>query len=202
MNENGAEPGGVTVLPAEAEHFAMAADPMFWASHAESLRWAALVLSAEEARQAEAVSHGVRMAEADPNYKWPASPPSVTSHAVMLCAFALENLFKALAIVDDRALVESNRIDRSLRGHDLVELAKLARVDLSPDEARYCELGSNAIRFAGRYPVPLRGEGMYSSISYGRRRGEVFEGLYQRLVAMIPERRGWTIQSSPPTSAT
>ena len=78
----------------------------------------------------------------------------------MLMSFAVENLLKA-AIVRDKGLCfkrkfeESQRFPDKLKEHDLVKLAKMAKLRFNiKEEDLLRRLSRNAI-WKGRYPVPL-----------------------------------------------
>jgi len=83
---------------------------------------------------------------------------------LMLAAFAMENLLKALIVQDQRKTLEHDFAEKRelptiLRTHDLCRLAERARVTLGDDRTRKLldRLTRHSV-WAGRYPVPLRPE--------------------------------------------
>ena len=70
--------------------------------------------------------------------------------------FALENLFKGIIIQDDPSMVTNGVISKSLKSHNLLELAALALVDLDPIEGFFLDVGTACATWAGRYPTSLR----------------------------------------------
>lgn len=74
----------------------------------------------------------------------------------MLWAYSFENLFKVLIILklkDEENITEVPTED--LKSHDLQQLAKKAKFNLSNDESFYLGVITKASIWAGRYPMPF-----------------------------------------------
>ena len=82
----------------------------------------------------------------------------------MLCAYAIENLFKARIIQKERARLEaqlpsSTVLPKQLRQHDLYQLALDAGLEaLAHEEAALLRRLTRSSVWYGRYPVPLTDE--------------------------------------------
>jgi len=83
---------------------------------------------------------------------------------LMLAGFALENIFKALIVQDQRDSLESEyssngKLPNVLKNHNLIDLAKQALLTLGDDGTKGLlgRLMRHSI-WAGRYPVPIRSD--------------------------------------------
>lgn len=74
----------------------------------------------------------------------------------LLAGFALENALKGLIIRNEPDAAIDGRLDRSLRTHNLLRLAKRASVPLTVAEAFYLQVGTQCTTWAGRYPASMR----------------------------------------------
>ena len=116
-------------------------------------------------------------------------PPSVMSCFVFLAALSIENLFKGLIVIDHPEYVEQGKLRGDvITKHDLILLAKEARVTLNDEERDLCELGSSAIVSWGRYPIPKNVSEMNSKITVNERICQVFDELFIRLSECITNR--------------
>ena len=78
---------------------------------------------------------------------------------MMLVAFAAENLLKGILIARHPRRVTPAKLTKwEGGGHDLVELAKTAKVTLTPDERTLLLTLSVHAEWLGRYPCPLSHE--------------------------------------------
>ena len=81
----------------------------------------------------------------------------------MLIAFAIENLFKAVAVRNNRFLYQKNfeqtkKFPKELQEHDLTKLAQIARLTFSEQEEDLMRRLSRSAIWYGRYPVPIKYE--------------------------------------------
>lgn len=85
--------------------------------------------------------------------------------ATMLGSVAIENLLKGI-IVQKKQEKREPLFDKKgkfcIDTHNLLELSEIAEVDLTPEENILLEKLEQFIRWAGRYPIPLRSEEMRS----------------------------------------
>ncbi len=134
---------------------------------------------------------------------------------LMLAGYALENMLKALIVHDRRDLLDQDftskkRLPKDLRSHDLVDLAKQARMRLADDDTKglLTRLTRHSI-WAGRYPVPIEtadvpAENFFKLASpdlicvsaYVKQDWENSRRLFQRANEIIETRR--TAQRSAP----
>ncbi len=86
--------------------------------------------------------------------------PFIGGVAMMLYAFAAENLLKAgLVARGDGQLSNGNF---ALKSHKLEDLANDLGLILDAEERELLERLENFLEWAGRYPIPLIAEGLYS----------------------------------------
>jgi hypothetical protein len=79
----------------------------------------------------------------------------------LLRGLAIENLLKGLLVARDPSQVRrAIRWNVSRGGHDLVQLSRLAGLDIDEDEQRVLDALTEAVIWAGRYPVPRNHEGL------------------------------------------
>ncbi len=75
--------------------------------------------------------------------------------AQLLYAYALENVLKGLVVVNRPAIASENKIDGSIKTHDLIKLSKLAKYDIGFAEKKVLENLTRIATWAGRYPVDV-----------------------------------------------
>ena len=85
--------------------------------------------------------------------------PFTGSVAVMLYAFALENLLKAGLAAKGVAIRPNGNF--ALKTHKLEDLADDLALTLEPDERELMERLEHFLEWAGRYPIPLHPEALY-----------------------------------------
>jgi hypothetical protein len=71
----------------------------------------------------------------------------------LLCAFAFENALKGLIVANQPSLMGETKINRAVKSHDLIELAKRADFAIGGQEPRILDALSQIGEWAGRYPV-------------------------------------------------
>ena len=126
-----------------------------------------------------------RAYRADPKQNALPSKPRTFWVTFFLAATAIENLLKANLVVEHPECISKGRFQGKVIGkHNLLRIAEDAGIALNPDERDFCELGSEAIRSFGRYPI---GKSMASSPSR-LRIGEYAFSTYQRLYDRLWQR--------------
>lgn len=94
----------------------------------------------------------------------------------MLWGYAFENLFKAIIIVNLRKRTGIRKVPfGEIKNHDLVELAKMAAINISEDEEFYLEICRKCSEWAGRYPIPLNLHGLPQKRKAMKTREELIE---------------------------
>lgn len=84
---------------------------------------------------------------------------SVVSVHRMLIGYSIENLVKAILIQRNQNLIKDNgTINKQITVHLSVELMKECNISLSSEEIDLITMLSWYVRWAGRYPVPLKVE--------------------------------------------
>lgn len=113
---------------------------------------------------------------------------------ILLASLALENVLKGLIIANDAKLIASGKLDKSLKSHNLIDLAK--RVDgliLSKDEKRILQVCQDAIPYWGRYPIPLEYKGLKPVEAVNDKFRTCFRQLHYRLCKSLydSQKDGW-----------
>ena len=114
--------------------------------------------------------------------------------ALMLYGLVVENLFKAL--LTDRGLSASPTGNFSQKSHDLLALATKLDFLLDDSEAELLERLQNFVEWAGRYPIPLYADGLYSRQLVAGGEGALYgissldgvriSAILSRIEAMLP----------------
>lgn len=152
--------------------------PSAWISHAVNLRYSAEALFLYDAE----VFDRIFSAKARPRL------PAFFSPNVerMLMGFSLENLLKALVLMNSanarRAFAKQGNLAWNFASHDLLKLAAAANISLSNEDAHFLDVLSTCATWAGRYPLPMnehqfprRRKGAPNREMLNRRRRKEFE---------------------------
>ncbi len=81
----------------------------------------------------------------------------------LLWGFAFENMLKGILISKHPEFVHTRGIDKQLKTHNLIELAKKCAVKLDKTETKILERLTKDIIWRQRYPIPLNLERMIST---------------------------------------
>ena len=74
--------------------------------------------------------------------------------AFSLYGSALENAFKGIMVSKDSSLIGANCLSKSLKEHNLINLARSAGVSLSPSEEYVLQWVTEVLIWKARYSVP------------------------------------------------
>lgn len=113
---------------------------------------------------------------------------------VLLAGLALENVLKGMLVARDPTLINQGHLHGSIRSHKLLELAgAMPDLSLSETEQRVLSICQDAIPYWGRYPVPLRYNGLSPREAATAQFRERFRALHSRLCRSIYEsiKDGW-----------
>lgn len=124
------------------QHKKIASKPLTWVLTADEL------LRAFELLATHVVEDSTKRQEASDKYI-----PSISSSAMMLGGFAIENMLKAIYVSRYSAFDSSGNL--TIVKHDLLTLADALEISLTKDERMLLERLTQFITWAGRYPVPL-----------------------------------------------
>ncbi len=104
-----------------------------------------------------------------------------------LASTAIENLLKAILIRDDEKIhVERGRLcSDEIKTHDLLKIAKAARVTLIPDEEDFCELGTISINHFGRFYLGIKSTKQPYKLSINESFYPIYKQLYDNLLSDI-----------------
>jgi hypothetical protein len=190
------------------ETFKAGQSPFGWLSSAERLQAAAEAIlereeagaptyfSALEAARREAVEKSYSSKDKTGVAVVRCEPPNYLP-AQLLCAFALENIFKGMMVANDPAIANETKLNNELKSHELDLLAAKAGFALSPEEQLLLRTLSEIAIWAGRYPVASRlvdhtsppMSDPHDLLNFGRQHPTlrcVFQRAEEALVSKIP----------------
>ncbi len=169
--------------------------PDSWLSYSEELEEAAEVLWSDK-------DNGMAIeSETQFDGKWHTKKSSAHSRSyILLASLALENVLKGLIIAGNSNLISSGKLDKSLKSHKLLNLAK--RVDglvLSKGDVRILQICQDAIPYWGRYPIPLEYKGLKPIQAVTDKFHTNFRDLHFRLCKWLYEqlKEGWDSSVGP-----
>jgi hypothetical protein len=113
---------------------------------------------------------------------------------LLLAGFALENILKAILIVDDPTLISTGVLDAKVKSHDLAKLATdCGLLILSEEESELLATCSGAIPYWGRYPIPLHHKVRRDVEHVTSTMRETFNKLHYRLCKLVYDKikDGW-----------
>ena len=119
---------------------------------------------------------------------------------ILLAGLALENALKGLIIARDPTLITSGKLDRTLHNHKLTVLAgKIPDIVFSPDDRDTMKICESAIPYWGRYPIPLKYEGLEPTVAASPEFRERFIALHFRICRALYYmiRDGWETGFGP-----
>ncbi|MBB5546992.1 hypothetical protein A8H39_06615 [Paraburkholderia fungorum] len=129
-------------------------DPRVWAADSDSLMRSFNILAEQHTRD---LGDNIRRAVKSAGAPVPRIP-EIGANAMMLGALATEVLFKGIALsrkeVQESLESEDKAIAKRLWSHRLSDIAVLAGVELTGDEATLCEQLEIFATWAGRYSTP------------------------------------------------
>lgn len=169
----------VPIMPEPEPHqfYRMHASPYFWRMKADELRHAADILWPECVRQLESLTPPFRGADNEA-----LTPPLMTFTIFSaLAGFSIECLLKGTAIKQDQTLISNGNLAGKLQNHNLLKLARLARVPLSQNEHIFCKHVNHDMEVEFRYPVAKSHTRRRDSIQLGGKWPDVYHGLFNRL---------------------
>lgn len=151
--------------------------PSEWLSYAEDLGQAAETLWADSDNRLELQAE----TQLDKSLEIIKSIAHSRSY-ILLASLALENVLKGLLVAGDSKLVSGGYLDKTLKSHKLVELARrINELVLSNDEESILEVCQDAIPYWGRYPIPLEYKGLKPKEAASSEFRDTFRTLHFRL---------------------
>ncbi|MFI5219002.1 MAG: hypothetical protein ACHQNT_05885 [Bacteroidia bacterium] len=175
-----------TALNWQYEGFGM---PFWWLSKAEELKHSADILWRDIATEGNAFLELCEKIKKGGKIITQPRRPSVMNSFLLISGLSLENLFKGIILIEYPEFVKDGKLrGKTITSHDLIHLAKEAKIQLSNDEKNLCELASESIIHLGRYPIPKnKGESLgFMRIIYTIK--EVYDAFFLRLSNEIPLR--------------
>lgn len=160
--------------------------PYFWRRKAKELKFSAEILFPVAKEQIEKSVSVIKDKNFDPDeYNW------VHPTYMALIGFSTECLFKAAIIRDNPAFVSNGKLAKSLKTHNLIKLAKLAKIHLTYDEEKFCEEAYEYMEWY-RYPIPydIKEKSFFESSITNRESAnsppdEIFTELFNRICPTI-----------------
>jgi len=163
--------------------------PVAWLEYAEELE------QASEALWADSGNGIVIQAETQLDGSTLSKKSSVHSRSyILLASLALENVLKGLIIANDAKLINSGRLDKSLKSHKLIDLAeRVEGLVFSKNEIYILQTCQDAIPYWGRYPIPLEYKGLKPTEAASDEFRACFRQLHFRLCKWLYDliKDGW-----------
>lgn len=109
--------------------------------------------------------------------------PSVSRAYILLAGYTIENLLKALLIVENPQLIKSGKIESKIsKGHNLNDLSdKIKSLKFRKNEVELLNLFSEALPYWSRYPIPKYWEKLSEEKILNQKLYDTFNKLYHKL---------------------
>jgi hypothetical protein len=121
--------------------------------------------------------------------------PTISRGFILLAGYTIENLLKALLIIEKPELIETGKIDNEITsGHNLYLLIeKIDSISFDSNEIKLIKTFSEAIPYWGRYPVPKKWQDLSLEKFVDKKMYDSFKELYHKLRENIylKTRLGW-----------
>ena len=153
------------------------ASPFFWRLKAEELSHAAEILWPKSEERQDKIHHAAKY---DTELDFKDIGPNIFPTFLALLGFSMECLFKAAIIRDNKNFVSNGVLSKKLKSHNLLELAKTAKITLTKNERIFCKQAHDSM-LEYRYPIYSELAKESYSIEIGGHCKEVFTELYERL---------------------
>lgn len=157
--------------------FKVNSSPIFWRKKAEELKYAGELIWPH----AESTSNKIIESIMDRKIDFRKIEPNTFSIFMSLIGFSTECLFKATIIRDNPEYVSNGILSSKIRGHNLIELAKIAKIKLSQHEQIFCMQAYRSMVIESRYPIAKEAEPINGIFEAGGHCKEIFTNLYERL---------------------
>jgi hypothetical protein len=150
--------------PTPSEFFRARQAPVMWYHSAQRLRAAAETIITNQQPQERPYFQAVDDAGTEAAWRAELAPDGTASveiaceppnylPAQLLYAFAMENAFKGLILIQNPEWVGSEKLDKRIKSHDLIALAEHAAFSLAVQEISVLKSLSQIAEWVGRYPV-------------------------------------------------
>jgi len=123
-----------------------ASDPRQWLSYARSLQFAADLLKPIFEKE-----HKTPRPRSQKNN----FPISVSQIYLMIVGFAVENYLKGIYVISFPEIINNDKLIK-LNRHDLLQLMRELKFNVSKDEVDLIERLEEFVLWAGRYPIPAK----------------------------------------------
>lgn len=158
--------------------------PLHWMSKAQQLHRAAGVLFETIEKDFVKLGQLSSLLTDDPNAQLPPHEPYLLQIFVFLSALSVENLLKGILVRGKPELVSKGKLrGNMITKHSLPLLARESGVTLSKEQQEFLEVGTAAIEYWGRYPVPRNVSKLESSHIISSKIASVYFDLYKKLSA-------------------
>ncbi|MBI1259800.1 MAG: hypothetical protein GC204_20220 [Chloroflexi bacterium] len=171
-------------------------DPYYWRESAVTALTSARLLYSEYDRvykMESEVTSKLRPGQAVPSERENEIGKNQIYPALMMMGYAIENALKGVIVAGKVELVSREKVDKSLKIHDLCALAGKAGITLGADEAGLLKMLEHYVTWSGRYPIPLHGKD-YREFKAGRRLEPrmdfaMSESIFNRIDAVLTQQK-------------
>ena len=145
---------------------------LFWHNMADELHHATKVL------EEDINHHRIHFKDIGVDVKYPV----VSGSYMLLAAYSLENLIKAILLIEFPEFQTEENLDKKLYTHDLVILAnKSTYIKLSKVEIKILEMMTRASVYNARYPIPRHFSGVRDREFIDQEFVDTYKNLFVRL---------------------
>ncbi len=167
--------------------FKVKASPFFWREKASELKFASETIWPVAIRRLDEINNAVVTKK---EIVFENLAPDTFDTFMALMGFSIECLFKAVIIRVNPEYVTGGKISKKLKNHNLIELAKLAKIVLTQNERIFCKQAyRNMLEY--RYPVPSAIEPPNSVHEIGGHCKDVFTELYNKIYPTVGQIGRW-----------
>jgi hypothetical protein len=108
--------------------------------------------------------------------------PVISGSYILLSAYSMENLFKALLLVERPEFQNEEKIDKKLFTHNLVTLAQeLSNIELEIEEIGILKTMSKSSVYWSRYPIPRHFSDTEKRVYIDKEFINIYKVLYKRV---------------------
>ena len=170
-------------IPKEDFHlYRFRGSPIFWRQKAAQLKHASELLWPHAEKHLEEISDYIRNKK---EFDFSFFERGTFAIYLSLIGYSTECLLKGLIIKDNPVFISDGRLPRSITTHNLIVLAKIAKIQLSRHEEIFCEQALKAMIVDARYPVSKEVQDISNCIPVGGHCKKVYEQIFDRIYPQL-----------------
>jgi hypothetical protein len=112
--------------------------------------------------------------------------PVISKSYFLLAGYCLENIIKALLLVENPDFIGNGKMNKKLLSHDLVYLFKMSKkIRVSKSEKELLAILSEATPYWGRYPIPRTSDKIKEEVFLDPDIHDCFMYLFKRVTSKL-----------------